>query len=290
MQDTDPTKSTASQPPESLKPGIKDNQRARVAEFVQNHTGQWIMLRTREGFDMEMLCEDAVTNHLLQHGSFEENLCTLVKNLLIEPATIIDLGANFGFFSCLLGKWQPGSRIVAVEPNPMLVDVVQRNLDRNGVVATLLPVALGVEPGRAHLSFPENRPSRGTLGELPQSPRFSAIREVEIEVITWDRVFEACEGGRVRILKMDIEGYDVKVLAAMSVEQAASVDHIICEFNEKRLAQCGSKRSDLLNASWLELFEVWVVDCAAVPVRLNSLDEFPGDSEILWLRRRDTKN
>ena len=264
-----------------------ERKQARVAEFISKNLGRWLMLRTHQGFDLEMLCDDSVTRRLLEHGGFESELAELIPTLSSEHGAVIDLGANVGFFTCLIGKCQPSARIVAVEPNPTLVDVLRRNLARNNVSATVLAAAIGTQAGATTLRFPENRPSRGTLGTLPNAARFSAIREVDVEVVTWERVFQASGDERVRLIKMDLEGYDVTALTSLSVELAARVDNITCEFNEKRLAQCGSSRLDLNSAPWLDDFEPWVVDCAAVPLRLVSLNDFPTESETLWLRRRN---
>ena len=68
--------------------------------------------------------------------------------LLAPPATILDLGANAGFTAVFFGRTYPNARLACVEPVPDDVRVLVRNLELNGVDATVISGAFHSKDGR----------------------------------------------------------------------------------------------------------------------------------------------
>src|SRR5688572_19589135 len=51
-------------------------------------------------------------------------LARMVETIPSPPSAVIDVGANCGHFAALLSRRFPRSRVVAIEPNPRLRDVI----------------------------------------------------------------------------------------------------------------------------------------------------------------------
>lgn len=139
---------------------------------------------------------------------------------LIQPGDLcFDVGSHVGN---RIASWTAlGARVVAVEPQPDCMSVLQRLYGgREDVV--LLPVGLAGAPGRLELQVSRTNPtvstfSRGWIDEVTQDPRFGAVvwdDAVDVEVRTLDQLI--AEHGRPAFVKIDVEGLEHQVLAGCS--------------------------------------------------------------------------
>jgi hypothetical protein len=101
------------------------------------------------GTELELEDPDASTLRETVPGHIYEPAVTLLlRDLLAEPdACFLDIGALYGYFACLAGRFAPGCAIHAFEPSPAFFGVLEDNVRRNGVVAGLHQVALSDENG-----------------------------------------------------------------------------------------------------------------------------------------------
>jgi FkbM family methyltransferase len=129
----------------------------------------------------------------------------------------VDVGANIGNHSVFFGKFL-ADHVVAIEPQPVLIPILTRNLEINGVQAySLLACAVGEDPGLGRLWQPEapaiNHP-RTQVHELvaPEAAR----GELLVPVVPLDRLVDQLTprlGGRpVTCVKIDVEGMELAVL------------------------------------------------------------------------------
>lgn len=124
----------------------------------------------------------------------------------VRPGAVaLEVGANVGPYSILLGRWAaPGGRVYAFEPSPESFAGLSRHLALNGVQDVVVPVAAAVSAacGRATLSGSgvsgANRLRAGGTGP-------------EVETVTVD-AFCAREGIVPTFIKVDAEGAELDVL------------------------------------------------------------------------------
>ncbi|MCW7540202.1 FkbM family methyltransferase [Aquabacterium sp. A7-Y] len=114
-----------------------------------------------------------------------------------------------------------GARVVAVEPQPDFVRLLQLLFGRDPAVA-LLPVALGRCPGEAQLLASERTPTVSTLSAdwAQRAGASDSFRGVQwqpgpvVPVTTLDALIE--RHGRPDFVKIDVEGYELEVLQGLS--------------------------------------------------------------------------
>ena len=126
-----------------------------------------------------------------------------------KKLTIIDVGANIGFFSNYALLKCPKSLIYSIEANPVNFKILQSNVIENGLESNILPINkivssssekkvfyLSVNPGWSSLYN-----ERGAAGG----------KEIELNSIKLSSLFLSQKLNMIDILKIDVEGaeYDI---------------------------------------------------------------------------------
>jgi FkbM family methyltransferase len=112
-----------------------------------------------------------------------------------------------------------GARVVALEPQRIFHAFLKRNLPRDVI---LLPLAAGAVEGAAEMAVSRLHPTVSSLSPLftarmTGARGFAAVRwdgRERVEVTTLDALISAY--GRPRFVKIDVEGFEHKVLAGLS--------------------------------------------------------------------------
>ncbi len=88
-------------------------------------------------------------NILLAHGEFEPDNVALTRAEFREGQAVLDIGANEGFFSAVLGRLVgPRGKVIAVEPQVRSRPIIEANLALNQVEShVILSHAVGLEDG-----------------------------------------------------------------------------------------------------------------------------------------------
>lgn len=155
---------------------------------------------------------------------WEEATHPLFYRLARTARGFLDVGAYAGLYSLLACQANPRLHAVAVEPNPVVVRMLRRNLDVNGFGPRVhvIDKALSEAPGRARLTVPE-RITTATLRDGAHAPGRSSV---DVEVTTADLAV----GDRpVDLVKIDVEGLEPDVLRGMSRILAAHRPTVIAE-------------------------------------------------------------
>lgn len=142
------------------------------------------------------------------------------------PRTIIDAGANVGYFSALLANAFPQSVILAIEPETKNFELLRRNVapypNVKPVCAALWPRSEAVRiknPGASAISF-----------QVESGNPSSRENDVEIQGKTVEELLDAHEIQTLDLLKIDIEGGE-KPLFAERTEWLARVNTLLIEMH-----------------------------------------------------------
>jgi FkbM family methyltransferase len=137
----------------------------------------------------------------------------VMQALLGEGDTFVDAGANYGTFSLLASRLVGNEgHVIAIEPQPRLCKGISETvrLSQAGNV-TVMELALGAAPGSATLLVPAD--DTGRSGIFPAFSGKGQHDAVSVEVVTLDSILsEQALGGRL-LIKIDVEGSELRVLA-----------------------------------------------------------------------------
>jgi len=132
-----------------------------------------------------------------------------VKNLVNKGDTIIDIGANLGYYTKIFARATGEDGIVwAVEPVPLYREIL--NINTSGFSnIIILPFALGDRESVESMRIPGNEPFRHGLMRIARNAEPGG-KELTVEVKTPSMLFGRLE--KVDYIKCDIEGYEKRVI------------------------------------------------------------------------------
>lgn len=133
-----------------------------------------------------------------------------VPGLIRTGDTVIDIGANLGYYTSIFSRATGKDGIVwAVEPIPLYQEILKRNTRKSSNII-ILPYALGDKEREAEMGIPGNDQYRHGLTRIVSIDEQGQNETTGVEVKTPEGLFGNIE--RVDYIKCDIEGYEDKVL------------------------------------------------------------------------------
>ncbi|HYE98665.1 MAG TPA: FkbM family methyltransferase [Planctomycetota bacterium] len=119
---------------------------------------------------------------------------------------VIDAGAHWGVFTTWAARRVgPTGHVIAVEPDPINFAELERNVRRNGLTnVTLVQAGLWDVPGKGSM----------TQGVGPRAAQMEQVDPSggSLALLTLDEVLERHPLPRLRMVKVDVEGAELRVL------------------------------------------------------------------------------
>ena len=172
-----------------------------------------------------------ITQILLQGRFWEGPETRYLRSTLGRGQTFVDVGAHVGYFSVLAAKRVgPTGTVIAVEPEARNLDLLHRNLARNGCSnAVVLPFAAHSVNGQMSLALEEE--NRGAHHLVPLGEAATTVRCVRLDDVL---------PTTVDVVKIDAQGYDHEILAGLEQTLAANPGMIvIAELSHGELGRRG---------------------------------------------------
>jgi len=154
----------------------------------------------------------SIQEYILQ--PFEPYTTELFLRALKPGAVVLDIGAQFGYYSLLAAKIVgPTGRVFAFEPVPSNFEILKKNIEINNFTSIIRPIrkAAGDKRGIVSIYLYKHSDSHGMF----RHPKATVKETLSIECITIDEFLEENAINAVNIIKMDIEGYEPYALEGM---------------------------------------------------------------------------
>jgi FkbM family methyltransferase len=170
--------------------------------------------------------------HVMLDGFWEWWLTSFIAGWVRPGMTVVDVGANFGYYTILMAELVgPDGRVLAIEPAPQTVALLRKTVELNGYSrrTQIIASALAAEPGTGLLWVPDSEPKNANLVGERDIPHGVTV---DVPVTSLDEITK--DGPRIDFVKIDAEGGEVGVVAGMANLIARDRPAIILEYNPKR--------------------------------------------------------
>lgn len=166
-----------------------------------------VVANTSDGFPIHVLADDHIGRHILLSGRFDRSIVQCLLDRARPGDVLVDIGANIGYVSaCFLARVE-GSRAVCVEPQPVVVDLLAKNMGQFSGRAVVHQLALSDRTGE--LRFHVNEENRG-------ASRIAADGEVRVPTVSGAEFLGSLD--RVDLVKIDVEGHEAAIFRSIEGE------------------------------------------------------------------------
>jgi len=187
------------------------------------------------------------------------------QRFIKNDSNVIDVGANMGIFSIRAAAIAKGGKVFAFEPSPDTFDKLRQNSRRYSNISCL-DSALGNKISSAQLAVASDCPAIDTITDSQyykdSSQKYDEFKK--IKMITLDSFVKLNNVKKVDFIKIDSEGYELKVLegARQTIKKFSPVIAVSAYHNKNDIDRIPefiqkvgvSYRYELVNRSELLLF------------------------------------
>jgi FkbM family methyltransferase len=188
------------------------------------------------------------------NGSYEPRLIRFLKRTIKGGWTCIDVGANVGYISLLMGQLvEPAGRVVAFEPTPSTYEELLANIrlnERYNIKAERLALGERCGPLKFHVG-PRGFEVYNSAGIVSHpSARTKVFERITVQCETLDSYCEGRELNKVDLVKIDVEGGELSVLRGMENTLKANPNMIlVLELADQTTKGFGYEAREI--ATWL---------------------------------------
>lgn len=201
------------------------------------------------------VADRVMSKSLLYTGVYEPHVTKVLLDLIRPDSSVLDIGANLGYFTVLAARHAPRGRVQSFEPDPGNFRMLTVNIALNGLQervkahnlavgdadSTLLLANLDAGNAGGRLTVPENATLERLFGkDFPHRE----VKAVRLDGFLGDTA--------VDLIKIDIEGFEPKAFAGMQRLLARHRPRILAEFAPANLKNIGGMEGRDLLASLLK--------------------------------------
>ncbi len=187
--------------------------------FLKSSRGNRTVVKKVKGISYELDLTEVIDSAIFYSDS-REPATTKALNVLCKPGyVVVDIGANVGSHALPIAQAVGESGVVyAFEPVPWALDKLKKNISLNSFNNIIVePVALSdvIEEGaefslRASFKSTSSTPVNDD-GELNDN-WWDACEKVKVKVQTLDDFVRVNNIKHINVIKLDVDGFEVKVL------------------------------------------------------------------------------
>jgi FkbM family methyltransferase len=207
-----------------------------------------------------------ITDGLVRSGSldYERLQAKLIKDALRPSMTVLDIGANVGYYTLMIARGlQDSGQVYAFEPEPFNFRLLAANVKTNGYTnVTLVRKAVCEVDGEVNVFKDADRHGAHSLW-LNNITQLSSVERVS--AITLDSFSESVE--RVDLIKMDIQGAEGG--AIRGGERLLSEQHPILFFE---ISPCLLRHAGDDLQSIVDLLQSWGYELSVINEKRQTLE------------------
>ena len=199
------------------------------------------------GTRLRLFLGNDISGQIYIAGCIEPNEFAFLDRILQPGMTFLDVGANDGIYAVFAAsRVGPDGTVWAFEPSSREVARLRFNLDLNHLSVRVFPIALADVSGQANLTVGGyEHEAHNTLGAFA----YQGIEAKGTETVVLrrlDAVLQDDPLARIDVMKLDVEGAELRVLrgAISTIEHYRP--YILFEVSEKSLRHQNSSREELL--------------------------------------------
>jgi len=229
--------------------------------------------------------------HLLLDGYWEMWITKVFLSSLCEGMTVVDIGANVGYYTQLAAsKVGSTGKVYAFEANPYLMDLLYQNMSINGFLPWVSLTGKAVLNGSGKVRFNICKTCMGDSSIAGFSQEMldlcrDDVEAIDVETVSLDEFFGEA-GAKIDVIKIDAEGSEPFIFDGMKNILSSNPDIIIIsEFSSCHIRGVGRDPDQYLRDIEKAGFKLRIIDESANVVDVNDDDIMNLPNCMLYLKR-----
>ncbi len=149
-------------------------------------------------------------------GQYETEVTNHVLRTIRPDYNCIDVGSNFGYYTCLMARFAPSGRVIGIEADRHVYEIARDNIAINGFGhARAIHAAAGAISDEVSLFRRRGRSGNTSVIDVGELAEQLGEKPAEPFTVNGLRIDDlAAElAGRVDLMKIDVEGAEPMVIA-----------------------------------------------------------------------------
>jgi len=213
---------------------------AKALAMVINLRKQSWVVKEINGINFCLDLNQVIDSSLYFSGTFEEPEEKIIESVLKPGMTALDIGANFGYHTFRMAHLvSPGGTVYAFEPTSWAFEKLIKNAELNASLNNIRFFKIGL--GDTNID--------NTSISFQSSYRLDAQRSDSIERISiakLDSVVETHEIRQIDFVKMDVDGYEFKVISGALQSLKRFQPSVLLEISPAAMITNGDDPEDLI--------------------------------------------
>lgn len=249
------------------------------------------VIATFRDSDIKFICVKGDTRlapwDTINFSQYEKDELAIQFNLIKPTDTVIDIGANLGWYSMHLSKRFPQSKIFAFEPIPNTFHFLNANIQLNGLTnITTIPSGISNQAGEFKIYYNPELSVNASLANVTESP---TINTITCAVTTLDQITKQHNIKKIDFIKCDIEGAEL-----FALQGAASILHnnqpiVFCEMLRKWSAKFNYHPNDIIKYMSDLNYNCYVISGANLKA-IHEVTENTIETNFIFLHVRNHQN
>jgi FkbM family methyltransferase len=164
---------------------------------------------TTDGFRITVMPNELIGRQIYLTGEFDRSTVEILCNFARPGDTLLDIGANIGYVSACFLKNVPDSNVIAIEPQPKIVDLLRRNLSNFPDRHQIFSIALSDRDGISNF-FVDTHNYGASKIVTHDGPGTQPV-----EMWSVGTMLAKARPAKINLIKLDIEGHEEHVLFAL---------------------------------------------------------------------------
>lgn len=208
-------------------------------------------LRSGVSYTVESWSDFHVVREVWTHGHYDRLIGEIRKN-----SSVIDIGAHIGVFSVAAAVHAPGVKVFAFEPFPENLSRLKENIARNNLNDQITPIAAAISGERGEKKI-YDMPERFSPSLYPLKDNKGGI---SVKCLTLQDVFDEYNIARCDFLKIDCEGLEYEILAALPQEYFKRIASITLETHDHLIKEIEGNREKIVALLEKNQFSVFLAE------------------------------
>lgn len=173
---------------------------------------------------------------LKTQGAISDYEIALRKYFNLNNGTFIDVGANIGKYSIMVGRKSDSIKVISIEASKENFEVLKKNIELNNL-HNIIPLNIAASDRKGMSDFYLACKGLGTASSLFEIKKQS--KKIRVKTDTLDNVVKNFNIKKVSLIKIDVEGAEPKVLKGAIKMIKRDKPRIIFEaLNKKSFEEC----------------------------------------------------